>query len=149
MFRLKLKNEFIINDIMELVCVVIPVYKDNLSHSENLSLVQCCKILQHYPVTIISPSCLKISEYETILQKYSVAYSVKYLDNYYFCNIQSYNRLLLSDLFYQCFIDYRFILIYQLDAYVFKDELMYWCNKGYDYVGAPLIGKYIDNFFID
>jgi hypothetical protein len=29
------------------------------------------------------------------------------------------------------------MLIYQLDAYVFKDELEYWCNKDYDYIGAP------------
>jgi hypothetical protein len=29
------------------------------------------------------------------------------------------------------------MLIYQLDAWVFKDDLMKWCNKGYDYIGAP------------
>ena len=29
------------------------------------------------------------------------------------------------------------MLIYQLDAYVFKDELLNWANKGYDYIGAP------------
>lgn len=29
------------------------------------------------------------------------------------------------------------MLIYQLDAWVFKDELEFWCNKGFDYIGAP------------
>jgi hypothetical protein len=29
------------------------------------------------------------------------------------------------------------MLIHQLDAYVFKDELEKWCDKGYDYIGAP------------
>lgn len=29
------------------------------------------------------------------------------------------------------------MLIYQLDAWVFRDELLDWCNKGYDYIGAP------------
>lgn len=30
-------------------------------------------------------------------------------------------------------------LIDQLDAFVFKDELDEWCNKGFDYIGAPWI----------
>jgi hypothetical protein len=32
---------------------------------------------------------------------------------------------------------YKYILFYELDAWVFRDELQYWCNKGYDYIGAP------------
>ena len=31
------------------------------------------------------------------------------------------------------------MLIYQLDAYVFEDELLYWANRGYDYIGAPWV----------
>ena len=30
-------------------------------------------------------------------------------------------------------------MIYQLDAFVFRDELSYWCNKDFDYIGAPWI----------
>ena len=33
------------------------------------------------------------------------------------------------------------MLIYQLDAYVFSDQLDYWCTKGYDYIGAPWIAS--------
>jgi hypothetical protein len=29
------------------------------------------------------------------------------------------------------------MLVYQLDSCVFKDELEYWCKKGYYYIGAP------------
>ena len=29
------------------------------------------------------------------------------------------------------------MLLYQPDAYVFKDELRDWCKKGYDYIGSP------------
>jgi hypothetical protein len=29
------------------------------------------------------------------------------------------------------------MLIYQPDAFVFRDELDYGCSKGYDYIGAP------------
>ena len=54
-----------------------------------------------------------------------------------FSSIRSYNKLVLSEDFYRRFASYKFILIYQLDAFVFRDELLKWANKGYDYVGAP------------
>lgn len=38
---------------------------------------------------------------------------------------------------YKRFIDYEFMLVYQLDAWVFRDELFYWCDQGFDYIGAP------------
>jgi hypothetical protein len=31
------------------------------------------------------------------------------------------------------------LLICQPDAWIFKDEVMDWCNKGYDYIGAPWV----------
>jgi hypothetical protein len=30
-------------------------------------------------------------------------------------------------------------LIHQLDAFVFEDQLDFWCSKDYDYIGAPWI----------
>ena len=56
-------------------------------------------------------------------------------------NKEGYNELLLSALFYERFLDSEYILIYQLDAFVFKDELTEWCKKGYDYIGAPWIAS--------
>jgi hypothetical protein len=29
------------------------------------------------------------------------------------------------------------MLTYELDAWVFRDELLYWCEQGWDYIGAP------------
>jgi hypothetical protein len=34
-------------------------------------------------------------------------------------------------------IDSKYILIYQLDALIIKDELNHWCSRDYDYIGAP------------
>jgi hypothetical protein len=39
--------------------------------------------------------------------------------------------------FYETFNRYEYILVYQLDAYVFRNELDDWCRKGYAYIGAP------------
>lgn len=48
---------------------------------------------------------------------------------------------MLSTEFYQRFLDYKYILIYQLDAFVFRDELLEWCNKEFDYIGAPWLDE--------
>jgi hypothetical protein len=34
------------------------------------------------------------------------------------------------------------MLLYQLDAWVFRDELEYWCDKDYDLIGAPWFEGY-------
>jgi hypothetical protein len=55
----------------------------------------------------------------------------------YFSDVQGYNKLMLSAAFYETFLGYTYILIYQLDAFVFKDELLKWCDRNFDYIGAP------------
>ena len=55
----------------------------------------------------------------------------------WFKSVATYNALLLRDEFYARFSDYAYMLIYQLDAFVFRDTLLEWASRGYDYVGAP------------
>ena len=50
----------------------------------------------------------------------------------------AYNRLLKFPGLYKSFMAYDFMLIHQLDAFVFMDELHYWCERGYDSIGAPI-----------
>ncbi len=64
---------------------------------------------------------------------------------HYFKSINGYNELLLSQLFYERFLSSEYILIYQLDAFVFKDELRIWCDKDYDYIGSPWIATPVDS----
>jgi hypothetical protein len=35
------------------------------------------------------------------------------------------------------FSKFEFVLFYELDAFVFRDELDSWCDANYDYIGAP------------
>ncbi|GHV73371.1 hypothetical protein AGMMS49940_06730 [Spirochaetia bacterium] len=44
---------------------------------------------------------------------------------------------MLSKQYYERFAGYEYMLIYQLDAYVFSDQLVQWCDQRYDYIGAP------------
>jgi hypothetical protein len=129
------------------VAVVIPLYKSEMTLHEKKSFLQCCKILKNYPIILVVPVSFKVDAYQKIAKEYDISLSEERFDDTCFLAISSYNRLLLSKEFYVRFSGYEYMLIYQLDAYVFKDELEFWCNERYDYIGAPLIGKFEDLTF--
>jgi hypothetical protein len=124
------------------VKVVIPVYKEFFGDLEEKSFLQCCKILKDYEIVIVHPVGLNYS----YLQEKNHKITTISFPKSYFSSIDGYNELLLRPLFYEKFIDTEYILIYQLDAFVFKDELEEWCNKGYDYIGSPWIATSADAF---
>ncbi len=115
------------------VCVAIPIYQEQLSPYEAISLEQGIRILNKYPLILVKPESLDVSH---ILEKYPQLQTQNF-DDAYFKSTLTYNRLLLSEEFYERFLAYDYMLIYQLDAFVFRDELSDWCSRGYDYIGAP------------
>lgn len=117
------------------VAVVIPVYKNNLSVNEHVALSQCLKILAAYPLVIVKPQSL---EPQGILAPQNFSDIISF-DDSCFTSVSAYNRLMLSAEFYKAFSIYEYILIHQLDAFVFRDELSEWCSRGFDYIGAPWI----------
>jgi hypothetical protein len=117
----------------QLVTVVIPVYKEVLTPDELISLKQSVSVLSKYPVTLVCPGSLNLDKYYDVYPDFRV----EIFDDYFFISIEGYNNLLMSKKFYRRFSNFEFILIYQLDAFVFRDELEYWCNKNIDYIGAP------------
>ena len=121
------------------VCVVIPKYLDSLTENEEISLRQCSIVLRNYRKVFISPTGLDNEEF---MEQYGVDDTL-YFDGSFFEGTDSYSRLMLSGFFYERFRDFSHILIHQLDAFVFKDELQFWCEQGYDYIGAPwLVSKW-------
>ncbi|MDI9356851.1 MAG: DUF5672 family protein [Chitinophagaceae bacterium] len=122
----------------KLVAVLIPLYKKEMSFFEKRSFKQCFSVLHKYPIIIVKPISLNIS---CITEEYKECMTASFSD-FYFESIKGYNALLTSTEFYEKFLEYEYILIHQLDAYVFKDELSYWCQKNYDYIGAPWGPKY-------
>ncbi|WP_294140273.1 DUF5672 family protein [uncultured Sanguibacteroides sp.] len=122
----------------ELVKIIIPVYKTDLNRTEIISLNQVVNVLKEYPKVIIKPDSLDITE---VLDLYPDTFEVESFDDHYFAGIAGYNRLMLSCEFYERFLQVKYILIYQLDAFVFRDELTQWCQRGYDYIGAPWLCK--------
>lgn len=121
------------------VVVVIPLYKAfaALDEEEVDALAQCLKKLGSHPISLVAPGSLSLHAYQEIFNKAAVSFTVSRFDDQFFKDFAGYNRLLLSTGFYKKFKQYRYMLIYQLDCWVFRDELQYWCDKGYDYIGSP------------
>ncbi len=119
------------------VLITIPVYKELPNKEEKASLVQCFRVLRSGKFCIFAPKSLNVEHYKKLASENDVNISFEFFNDSHFKSIQSYSKLMLSSEFYQRFSDYEYILIYQLDGWVFRDELNYWCSKGYDYIGAP------------
>lgn len=118
-------------------CVVIPIYKLEMTPYEAIALEQCFKILGHYQIFFAVPKRLGKEMALNSLVLSGQALYITFRDEF-FTDIPGYNRLLKSTVFYQSFISYDYLLIYQLDAFVFKDELLKWCDQGYSNIGAPI-----------
>lgn len=113
--------------------IVIPIHSENPKESELFSLKQCYNILGKHEIIILAPKGLNIDKYKID----SININFMFIDSKWFNGVQMYNRLKMSKFFYKLFDKFEYLLTYELDAYVFSDELDYWCNKGYDYIGAP------------
>jgi len=117
--------------------VVIIIYSPFPSDIELASFSQCINIFKYQDLIITCPYSLNVEIYENIIKDYNVNILFERFEDSFFISISSYNKLMKSKLFYERFIKYNYILIYQLDAWVFKDELNFWCKKNFDYIGAP------------
>ncbi len=64
--------------------------------------------------------------------------------DYYFQSIITYSQLMYSSNFWEDFLDYTHMLIFQPDCYLFGDakELEFWCKLNYFFVGAPHFKDY-------
>lgn len=124
--------------------ILIPIYKAQPDDQEKDSLNQLFKTIP-YPIVFVTHRDLDIANYTGISSKYNQQTTYEYFDKLYFSSVTSYSRLLLSRDFYKRFETCDYIFIYQLDGFVFRDELRCWCNEGYDYIGAPWFKNYGSN----
>jgi hypothetical protein len=119
--------------VMEKVCIVVPVHNATPSRYELISFQQCFAILSSHPIKIIAPFGLDLSSYRELIPNFDSIF----IDLKWQSSLLGYNQLKTSRYFYSLFSKYEFLLTYELDAFVFKDELDYWCAMNYDYIGAP------------
>lgn len=112
----------------KLVAILVPVWDSAFSDDQLISLAHLEQYLAGYDRFLLKPRGLDVNRR---------GYRVREFPTRYFDSPETYNSLLKTRSFYEAFSEYEFILIYQLDCLVFRDELKEWCARDYDYVGAP------------
>jgi hypothetical protein len=119
--------------------VVVPVYKTKLEGLEFASFVNNAQVLKSHDVVVIHPAGLDLSFYKQL--DLDLKYHAFRKDD--FANVRKYCSLVTHSRFYRAFSEYEYLLICHFDAWVFSDELAAWCDKGYDYIGAPFIEPFV------
>ena len=126
-------------------CIVIPIYKDNiinlLNNNEIDSINNTLSLMHNYDIYFLCNDKLNLIYYKKLKSKYQHNVYFKY---YNFNTFSEYSKMCLDYNFYQMFESYKYMLICQTDAWIFKDELLYWCNKGYDYIGSPWLNDFYE-----
>ncbi len=114
---------------MTRAAIVIPMYRDLIDPLEQPTVRHLRKYLAAWDTFCIIPEHCVSGDFP---------FSPIVFPDEFFTSIDAYSTLLLTPNFYRRFAAYEFILICQLDALVFADDLNHWCDAGYDYIGAPV-----------
>ena len=113
------------------VCIAVPLSnRSTFTEEEKISLNHLEHFLGSYDKFLVIPESLSIAR---------DGFGTKRFSHKYFGSVAAHTQLMLSMDFYETFADYEFVLIYHLDALVFSDQLDAWCDRGFDFIGAPWI----------
>ena len=119
--------------------ILVPVHSEHMTYDEKQSFLQLKKVLGSHPVGLVCPDNISVDEYHEV---WGDSLLVFRFGTEFFTDRMAYCRLVTSDWFYKAFTEYEYMLIYQLDCWVFRDELDHWCSTGFDYIGAPFFIKW-------
>lgn len=115
----------------KIVAVVVPLSnRAELTSEEKISLAHLRHFLGSHDKYMVAPKTLQIAFDD---------FSIKRFDDAFFGSAAANGKLMLSSHFYEVFSDYKYILIYHLDALVFSDQLIQWCEANFDYIAPPWI----------
>ena len=112
------------------VSIVIITEKSLLDSNEQRSLDCALEVFANFNKYLVIPETI---DPEVLLNGQKL--TVIQLPSHNFANVNAYSALLLSAAFYENFIDSEYILIYQLDCFVFKNDFTEFL--AFDYTGAP------------
>ncbi len=117
-------------------CVIaIPVYKTYLNDYEIASMIQLLNTVgNEYDICLVCPDGLYINYYNNICN-----YTFNYLkcNSEYFKSTYTYSKLLENYNFYEAFSQYEYMMIYQNDGWIFYNNIEYFTQLNYDYIGSP------------
>ena len=113
--------------------VVVPVHRTGPSPSEIVSLRQCGKVFIKRDIVILAPKYLDLSVYRELLPR---AADLR-VEEHWMASVKAYNRMMMSPLVFNALGGYTQMIIHEPDAIVLRDEIDYWCDQPFDYIGAP------------
>ena len=113
--------------------VLVFAHKSRPDEREQLSLAQCRRVLGGHPIRLVCPEGLDLSVYRDV----DPAIVPDVIPARWLSSLRAYNRLKVLPWLYRRYAGFEYMLTYELDAFVFRDELLEWCREGWDYVGAP------------
>lgn len=123
-------------------CIVIPIYEEKMSPDELISFNSISRNCEgSYDIYFVGNSCLDNEYWKRVCQRHSIKPIM--LDDSWFESICSYNKLCLNPDFYRIFSNYKYMLIFQLDGYMFYNDLESFVKLNYDYYGALHYSPYL------
>ena len=115
----------------KMVAIVVPLSsRIDLTPDEQISLRHLNHFLGKYDKYMLAPEGRRVD---------SPGFEIKHFSDRFFGSAEAHRMLQLSPQFYQAFQEYKYILMYHLDALVFSDQLMEWCATDFDLIAAPWI----------
>ncbi len=119
--------------------IVIPIFRPKPLKYEVIAIKQAVRIWGKVrPITLIHPTALNVDIYKVYFKGCTELQLISLPDRY-FESVRAYNELCFQPWFYELFKSYQYLLIYQTDCFVFKDDISKWENREFDYVGSPFI----------
>ncbi|WP_353717859.1 DUF5672 family protein [Dyadobacter sp. 676] len=120
----------------ELVSVIIPILEPQINPTEEKLLHHALQTLSDYTIIFIAGEGADLS----VVREHAEDIDVVNFPKRFFDSRQHLGQLFLMSDFYDRFNWCDFLLIHELNSWVIKDELHYWCKQGYDYFKAgPLL----------
>ena len=118
-------------------CIVTPHQGPPFSDVALLSLRRSSSVLATHRWILALPDNTDLAPYRVIHPNIEA----RYFPSHYFESKRSAQLFYMHPDFFGEFTDFDYILIHQLDVYVFEDQLEYWVNfadqNNLDYIGAP------------
>lgn len=112
--------------------IIVPLSsRETLTKAEEVSLNHLKTYLGRYDKYFVAAQKLKLDKID------KTGFKVSKFPDKFFGSVRAHNKLLTNKGFYDTFSDYKYILIYHLDSLVFSDQLIEWCEKGYDFIAPP------------
>lgn len=113
--------------------ILITVHQPTFTPLEEISLRQCFKVLGHHPIRLVCPQGMDTSAYRAVAPEMEIDPIPAFWQSSY----ANFTKMKIEPFLYRRYQAYDYVLFYELDAFVFRDELVAWCDKELDYIGAP------------